>query len=195
MKLVKWNMVITSPKTTGTFRNNIGKDASIDTLLFIISGITFNNGDSWNWSKIPVLPGALTCLLKSKINDMTTPWFSIGMCFSAFSWHTEDQYAYSIDYMHFGDTKTWYGVPGADAEKLEAAMKKMAPETLNLLSGRLVDTSPMLNPRALLKENVPVYAIDQGPGEFVLTFPKAYHSGFNHGVGINQMVQVLPLEI
>lgn len=159
---------------------------SSTSFTFIISGITFNSNSSWNWSKISALPGALTSHVKSNIDDMASPWFSIGMCFSAFSWHTEDQYAYSIDYMHFGDTKTWYGVPGADAEKMETVMKKMTPETRNLQSERLLHTSPMLNPGALLKENIPVYAIDQGPGEFVLTFPKAYHSGFNHGVGINQ---------
>jgi histone demethylase JARID1 len=27
-----------------------------------------------------------------------------------------------------------------------------------------------------------VYACNQRAGEFVITFPKAYHAGFNHGV-------------
>lgn len=30
--------------------------------------------------------------------------------------------------------------------------------------------------------NVRVYACNQRAGEFVITFPKAYHAGFNHGV-------------
>jgi hypothetical protein len=184
-------MVNTSLKTTGTFKINIGKDTSSDLLLFVISGIVFNNNNSWNWSKIPTLPGVFNSHVKSNIDDMASPWFSIGMCFSAFSWHTEDQYAYSMEYMHFGDTKTWYGVPGAGAEKVEAVMQKMTPEVRNLQSERSLHTSPMLSPGTLLEEHIPVYAIDQGPGEFVLTFPKAYHSGFNHGVGINQMERSL----
>jgi hypothetical protein len=30
---------------------------------------------------------------------------------------------------------------------------------------------------------VRVYGCNQRAGEFVITFPKAYHAGFNHGVG------------
>jgi histone demethylase JARID1 len=39
-----------------------------------------------------------------------------------------------------------------------------------------------MNPGRLQEEGVPVYACDQRPNEFVITFPKAYHCGFNHGV-------------
>lgn len=30
--------------------------------------------------------------------------------------------------MHWGDPKIWYGVPGADAVKLESAMRKHLPD-------------------------------------------------------------------
>ena len=36
----------------------------------------------------------------------------------------EDHHLYSLNYLHWGDPKMWYGVPGRDALKLEAAMKK-----------------------------------------------------------------------
>ena len=29
--------------------------------------------------------------------------------------HVEDHYAHSINYMHWGAPKTWYGVPGSQA--------------------------------------------------------------------------------
>lgn len=35
---------------------------------------------------------------------------------------------YSLNYMHWGAPKMWYGVPGKDAMKLEAAMKKHLPD-------------------------------------------------------------------
>lgn len=41
--------------------------------------------------------------------------------------HVEDHHFYSLNYMHFGSPKLWYGVPGSDATKFEAAMKKHLP--------------------------------------------------------------------
>ena len=37
-------------------------------------------------------------------------------------------------------------------------------------------------PKRLIDADVRVYASKQGAGEFVLTFPKAYHAGLSHGV-------------
>jgi hypothetical protein len=39
-----------------------------------------------------------------------------------------------------------------------------------------------MNPKRLADAGVRVYACNQRAGEFVITFPKAYHAGFNHGV-------------
>jgi len=42
--------------------------------------------------------------------------------------HVEDHHLYSLNYMHWGAPKLWYGVPGKDACKLEEAMRKHLPE-------------------------------------------------------------------
>ena len=36
----------------------------------------------------------------------------------------------------------------------------------------------MVSPRVLAQAGVPVYSATQAPGEFVVTFPNAYHGGF-----------------
>lgn len=36
----------------------------------------------------------------------------------------------------------------------------------------------MVSPRALRQHGVPVYSATQAAGEFVVTFPNAYHGGF-----------------
>lgn len=84
--------------------------------------------------------------------------------------------------MHWGETKTWYGIPGADAEKFEETMKSEAPELFEQEPSLLYQLVTMMNPGRISEAGVKVVACDQRPNEFVITFPKAYHCGFNHGV-------------
>ena len=42
--------------------------------------------------------------------------------------HVEDHFLYSLNYMHFGEPKVWYGVPGGEALKLEESMRKNLPK-------------------------------------------------------------------
>ncbi|KAF5101198.1 hypothetical protein DV451_002242 [Geotrichum candidum] len=97
-----------------------------------------------------------------------------------------------INYQHFGETKTWYGIPGADAEKFEAAMRDTVPDLFEKQPNLLFQLVTMLSPEVLVEKGVRCYAIDQGPGEFVITFPKAYHAGFNHGFNCNEAVNFAP---
>ncbi|KAF7727360.1 hypothetical protein EC973_007603 [Apophysomyces ossiformis] len=150
--------------------------------------------DPWNLNNIPVLPRSLFQHIKADISGMMVPWLYVGMCFSAFCWHNEDHYTYSVNYMHWGETKTWYGVPGDDTSKFEDTMKKAVPELFEQQPDLLFQLVTMLSPGRLLKENVRVYAVDQRPGQFVVTFPKAYHSGFNHGFNFCEAVNFAPLE-
>lgn len=84
--------------------------------------------------------------------------------------------------MHWGETKTWYGIPGDDAEKFEAAIKKEAPDLFEAQPDLLFQLVTLMSPQRLTDEGVRVYACNQRAGELVITFPKAYHAGFNHGV-------------
>ena len=84
--------------------------------------------------------------------------------------------------MHWGETKTWYGIPGDDAEKFEAAIKKEAPDLFEAQPDLLFQLVTLMSPERLTDEGVRVYACNQRAGELVITFPKAYHAGFNHGV-------------
>lgn len=59
---------------------------------------------------------------------MKVPWMYVGMCFSTFCWHTEDHWTPSINYLHWGEPKTWYGIPSRYAEKAEEVMRQSAKE-------------------------------------------------------------------
>jgi histone demethylase JARID1 len=87
-----------------------------------------------------------------------------------------------------GETKTWYGVPAVDADKFEAAMQEAVPELFETNPDLLFHLTTMLSPKVLVEKGVSVYALDQRPGEFVITFPRAYHAGFNHGFNFAEAV-------
>ncbi|KAL6722178.1 hypothetical protein ACLMJK_001285 [Lecanora helva] len=148
--------------------------------------------DLWNLNNLPLHPESLFRNIKSDISGMTVPWLYVGMCFSTFCWHNEDHYGYSANYQHFGATKTWYGIPGADAERFEEAMQQAVPELFESQPDLLFQLVTLLPPDRLKKAGVNVYALDQRAGQFVITFPQAYHAGFNHGFNFNEAVNFAP---
>ncbi|KAI5461666.1 jumonji superfamily protein [Mariannaea sp. PMI_226] len=150
--------------------------------------------DPWNLNVLPFHPESLFRHIKSDISGMTVPWVYVGMIFSTFCWHNEDHYAYSANYQHLGATKTWYGIPGEDAEKFEAAMREAVPELFETQPDLLFQLVTLLTPEQLKKAGVRVYALDQRAGQFVITFPQAYHAGFNHGFNFNEAVNFAPYD-
>ncbi|KRZ41948.1 Lysine-specific demethylase 5A [Trichinella pseudospiralis] len=146
----------------------------------------------WNLNNIPCLPGSVLSYVDGKISGVKVPWVYIGMCFSTFCWHTEDHWSYSINYLHWGDLKTWYGVPGSDADLLEKAIRIMAPELFHKQPDLMHQLVTLIDPVLLRKHGVHVYSIHQFPGEFVLTFPRSYHAGFNHGFNCAEAVNICP---
>ncbi|KAI1000229.1 Lid2 complex component [Podosphaera aphanis] len=150
--------------------------------------------DPWNLNIMPLHTESLFRHIKSDISGMTVPWLYVGMIFSTFCWHNEDHYAYSANYQHFGSTKTWYAIPGADATNFENAMRDAVPELFETQPDLLFQLVTLLTPEQLKKAGVKVYALDQRAGQFVITFPQAYHAGFNHGFNFNEAVNFAPYD-
>lgn len=148
----------------------------------------------WNLNNFPKLLGSVLSYESSDISGVLVPWLYIGMCFSSFCWHVEDHHLYSVNYMHWGAPKMWYGVPGKDAVKLETAMRKHLPDLFAEQPDLLHKLVTQLSPSILTSEGVPIYRCIQNPGEFVLTFPRSYHSGFNCGFNCAEAVNVAPVD-
>ncbi|KAI9684996.1 MAG: hypothetical protein M1822_005388 [Bathelium mastoideum] len=148
--------------------------------------------DPWNLNILPFHHESLFRHIKKDISGMTVPWLYVGMCFSCFCWHAEDHWTYSANYQHFGATKTWYGIPADEAEKFEDAMRKEFPELFETQPDLLFQLVTLHNPEKLQKAGVKVYAVDQRAGQLVITFPRAFHAGFNHGFNFNEAVNFAP---
>ncbi|XP_075331269.1 lysine-specific demethylase 5B-B isoform X3 [Odontesthes bonariensis] len=165
------------------------------------SGFPIPNGDfkvspadekylkcGWNLNNLAMMNPSVLTHVTADICGMTLPWLYVGMCFSSFCWHIEDHWSYSINYLHWGEPKTWYGAPGFAAEQLEEVMKKLAPELFESQPDLLHQLVTIMNPNTLMAHGVPIYRTNQCAGEFVITFPRAYHSGFNQGFNFAEAV-------
>lgn len=106
---------------------------------------------------------------------------------------------------HYGEGKTWYGVPGGRAPDFERALKALLAERdgkkdkarPNESEGGEASTdegshsddvlyaiTTQLTPAQLRAHGVPVCRAFQEPGDFIVTFPAAYHAGFSHGFNV-----------
>ncbi|XP_038680297.1 lysine-specific demethylase JMJ706-like isoform X2 [Tripterygium wilfordii] len=149
----------------------------------------------WNLKKLSRLPKSILRLLETAIPGVTEPMLYIGMLFSMFAWHVEDHYLYSINYHHCGAAKTWYGIPGHAASRFEKMVREHV-YTQDILSTDgedgafdvLLGKTTLFPPSILLEHDVPVYKAVQKPGEFIITFPQAYHAGFSHGFNCGEAV-------
>uniref|UniRef100_A0A8C6US54 [histone H3]-trimethyl-L-lysine(4) demethylase n=1 Tax=Neogobius melanostomus TaxID=47308 RepID=A0A8C6US54_9GOBI len=148
----------------------------------------------WNLNNMPVLDASVLTHITADICGMKLPWLYVGMCFSSFCWHIEDHWSYSINYLHWGEPKTWYGVPCYAAEHLESVMRKLAPELFECQPDLLHQLVTIMNPNTLMNHGVPVFRTNQCAGEFVITFPRAYHSGFNQGFNFAEAVNFCTMD-
>jgi hypothetical protein len=114
------------------------------------------------------------------------------MLFSTFCWHTEDNYLYSTNYLHSGEPKVWYGVPAHAAADFERVMKETFPKVFTSGRNILYHLTTMLSPATLHKRGVPVYRCIQEEGHLMITFPRAYHAGFNSGHNVAESVNFAP---
>ena len=85
-------------------------------------------------------------------------------------------------------------MPSVNASDFEEAFKASKPDLFDHQPDLLFHLVTMLSPRSLVEHNVPVYNCLQNAGEFVITFPNAYHGGFNHGVNAAEAVNFVPAD-
>mmetsp|Transcript_18408 Transcript_18408/g.36372 ORF Transcript_18408/g.36372 Transcript_18408/m.36372 type:complete len:283 (+) Transcript_18408:155-1003(+) len=112
----------------------------------------------------------------------------MGMMFSSFCWHREDIYLASINYMHSGASKQWYGIPGSKAKSFSKVMEKQMKLRLKEVPDLEHHITTQIAPSTLLSNNVPVYKTRQEAGQFIVTFPEAYHCGFSYGFNCGEAV-------
>jgi len=142
----------------------------------------------WNLNNIPSVQGSLLKYVEAQIPGVMVPWLYVGMLFTSFCWHAEDNFFMSVNYAHFGAPKQWYGIPEKGAKAFEQAAREMLPEAFKESPDLLHHMTTQISPNVLLRRNVPVFRVTQDPKTFIITFPRAFHGGFNYGFNCNEAV-------
>ena len=140
---------------------------------------------SWNVAHLE----NLLDILGQKVPGVNTAYLYLGMWKATFAWHLEDVDLYSINYIHFGAPKQWYSISQADARRFEAAMRSVWPSDAKNCDQFLRHKTYLISPQNLKSQfNIEVNRLVHYEGEFVITFPYGYHSGYNLGYNCAESV-------
>ncbi|XP_046732188.1 lysine-specific demethylase 4A isoform X2 [Silurus meridionalis] len=147
-----------------------------------VNGTLYDPGvDEWNVGHLNTILDTVEHDSGITIEGVNTPYLYFGMWKTTFAWHTEDMDLYSINYLHFGEPKSWYTVPPEHGKRLERLAKGFFPGSSQNCEAFLRHKMTLISPSILKKYGIPFEKITQEAGEFMVTFPYGYHAGFNHG--------------
>ncbi|CAH8642155.1 unnamed protein product [Schistosoma intercalatum] len=138
----------------------------------------------WNIAKLDSVLSRVFEEEGVQIPGVNTPYLYYGMWRSTFPWHVEDVDLYSINYLHYGLPKCWYVIPPAFARKFESFVSEYFRSEFLKCHCFLRHKCVLISPTVLSQSGIPTKKILQHEGEFMITFPYAYHSGFNMGLNI-----------
>ncbi|XP_048359388.1 lysine-specific demethylase 4C isoform X2 [Sphaerodactylus townsendi] len=139
------------------------------------------NVNEWNIGRLNTILDVVEEDCGISIEGVNTPYLYFGMWKTTFAWHTEDMDLYSINYLHFGEPKSWYVVPPEHGKRLERLAQGFFPSSSQGCDAFLRHKMTLISPSILKKYGIPFDKITQEAGEFMITFPYGYHAGFNHG--------------
>uniref|UniRef100_A0A7N8YCD4 Lysine-specific demethylase 4B n=1 Tax=Mastacembelus armatus TaxID=205130 RepID=A0A7N8YCD4_9TELE len=147
-----------------------------------VSGTLYDEDvEEWNIGHLNSILDVIEEDCGVSIQGVNTPYLYFGMWKTTFSWHTEDMDLYSINYLHFGEPKSWYAIPPEHGKRLERLATGFFPNSFKGCEAFLRHKMTLISPSVLKKYGIPFDKITQEAGEFMITFPYGYHAGFNHG--------------
>jgi hypothetical protein len=117
--------------------------------------------------------------IHSTIPGVTAPYLYMGMWKATFAWHVEDMDLYSINFLHYGAEKIWYSASAADGKRLERIASEIFPKSANHCGQFLRHKMHLINPSLITQRGLNLTRVVHRAGEYVISFPYAYHCGFN----------------
>jgi hypothetical protein len=105
-----------------------------------------------------------------------------------FGLHKEDLDLYSINYLHHGRPKSWYGVDVDCNKVFECFMRSKFPEQAKDCPEFIRHKTTLIYPGLLVENGIRMTKSVHREGEFMITRCAGYHAGFNYGFNIAEAV-------
>uniref|UniRef100_A0A8C6VPS8 Lysine-specific demethylase 4A n=1 Tax=Naja naja TaxID=35670 RepID=A0A8C6VPS8_NAJNA len=111
--------------------------------------------DEWNIGHLNTILDIVENESGITIEGVNTPYLYFGMWKTSFAWHTEDMDLYSINYLHFGEPKSWYSIPPEHGKRLERLAKGFFPGSAQSCEAFLRHKMTLISPLILKKYGIP----------------------------------------
>lgn len=119
--------------------------------------------------------------LNQKFKGITHSYIYVGMWRSTFTMHSEDMDLYSINYLHCGSPKAWYAIPPDQYNKFLRLCEELFPGSYKACPEFLRHKMSLIRPEILQHRGITVNKIIHYANEFIITFPRGVHWGYNIG--------------
>eukprot|EP00102_Acyrthosiphon_pisum_P026525 XP_016663735.1 PREDICTED: probable lysine-specific demethylase 4B [Acyrthosiphon pisum] len=137
----------------------------------------------WNINKLDIILDFVERDYGMRIDGVNSSYLYFGVWKTTFPWHTENMDPYSINYIHYGSPKSWYAIPPSHGRRFEIFASSYFQDS-KIWSAFLRHKMYLMSPTILKTNGIKFDKITQESGEFIITFPYGYHSGYNNGFNI-----------
>ncbi|XP_078241168.1 lysine-specific demethylase 4C isoform X3 [Pogona vitticeps] len=121
-----------------------------------INGSVYNEDvNEWNIAHLNTILDIVEEECGISIEGVNTPYLYFGMWKTTFAWHTEDMDLYSINYLHFGEPKSWYAIPPEHGKRLERLAQGFFPSSSQGCDAFLRHKMTLISPSILKKYGIP----------------------------------------
>lgn len=90
----------------------------------------------------------------TNLEGVTSPYIYVGTWKAMFGWHKEDMDLYSINYVHTGQPKYWYGIDLTSSEDFENYVESKFRDQFKVCSEFIRHKTTLIHPENLLKNRI-----------------------------------------
>lgn len=182
----------TGTKLEHVFDQYISKRDTRSVYYLVCEAATLATRQSFGLQSIePLSCGLLKTRIRSRCPGINTPYAYFGQASSVTALHIEDAFLYSKNFCHAG-WKLWLVVRPESLPSLESHLKQVFKPRLASGSDFVRDLCVFLAPQQLREWEVSFEVFLQGPGDLIVTYPKAYHQVLNLTDSVAEAINFAP---